>query len=118
MNIFEIIINFLQEKSPIIVVIIIVGIIVWKIAKFYFNRFKKTEDVVAKLPCKEHSTNIDDIKSTIFVINDIKESVRKIEKYIIKNDVNAMDNLLRKCSPYQITSFGKKFLDISGGKNV
>lgn len=87
-----------------------------KISSF-ISKSKEAHEKVDNLPCSHHKEHIVEIKGQVTFMQDIRESVRKIEEYLMHNDSEAMDVLLRKCSPYQITSFGEKMIEMSGGKN-
>ena len=94
-------IDLLSYKYPELIAMVMVGISVWIIAKFYFKRFIPMENKI-----KSHDKDIDKIL----------ESILNIEKYIIKKDITAIDGFLKKSSPYTITDAGKKLLAVSGGK--
>lgn len=75
------IINWISENCPRAFVIIAVGFIVWKISKFYHERFVKLENDCSKisgdmtsLPCKKHEKEYYDIKSELKYIRGILES--------------------------------------------
>lgn len=113
------IISFLLENYPAIsiwaVIIVVIFIISWRVFKFY-SRFTNTEKHLEILPCKTHGDDINTFKQTLGLMQDLKESIRKIEEYIIKQDPNSMDKLVRKCSPLKLTSFGIMLLKESGGE--
>ena len=88
----------------------------FKISSF-ISKSKHIHEKVENLPCSHHNDHIVEIKGQVNFMQDIRESVRKIEEYLMHNDSGAMDVLLRKCSPYRITSFGEKMIEMSGGKN-
>lgn len=111
----EAIFNFLVNNYPAIAFGIVIFIISWKMFKFY-SRFTKAEEQLEKLPCTTHGDDISTFKQTLGLMQDLKESIRKIEEYIIKQDPNSMDKLVRKCSPLKLTSFGVLLLKESGGQ--
>lgn len=114
------IIGWLLEHYPtialIVLVAIFVGFVTYKFAKLH-SRFVSHESKIISLPCDNHKEQIKEIQRSNNTINDIKESVRKIEEYIIRNDSQAIDSLLRKCSPYKITYLGDVLLNDSKGKD-
>jgi len=95
----DIIISYILEKSPGIVGMLIVGIIVWKIAAFYFGRFKKTEEKVNNLPCQTH-----------------EDKISKISTWVMQKDKTMIPPLSAKISPRRLTRVGTELLEISGGK--
>ena len=107
--------EFLKDNYPTIfvitIIIIVVSIIVWKVSSFYHTRFKKIETFSQNTPCNEKG-----YAANVVAIIDIKESIRKIEEYLIKKDASSIDKFLRKCSPYSITDLGNQLLEKSNGK--
>lgn len=112
---WETIFNFLAENYPTLLWIIVAIFVSWQAFKLY-NRFKKIEEISNNVPCNTHQENIKNIQGSLPILHDIKESIRKIEEYIIRNDSQAIDSLLRKCSPYKITFLGDLLLNDSGGR--
>ncbi|MGL4908160.1 MAG: hypothetical protein ACRCZB_09600 [Bacteroidales bacterium] len=156
-------IPLLVDKSPAALAVFAGIVISWFIAKFYFTRFKKTEEIVKDIPCNKHSEEIAELKTltkdipckqhkqdidclkelvvqeiaelksatrdipcekhtqeiynlkeVVSVMPDIKNSIRKIEEYIMGKDHSAMIDLNRKFSPYQLTAAGKQLLTMAG----
>ena len=105
----EKLVDLIAGKWPEMIIIFIVGLVVWIVAKFYFRRFVPVEDKINNVPCNKHN----DYYKNMGVM---AKSIRKIEEYIIKRDVFAIDELLRRCSPFRLTSFGEVLLASSGGK--
>ena len=112
---WEAIVSFFAENYPTLIWILVAVVVTWQASSLY-QRFKKVEEVSAKVPCDKHHESIQGIQSNMPILKDIKESVRKIEEYIIKNDPNSVDVLLRKCSPYKITNLGEIVLLNSGAR--
>jgi hypothetical protein len=111
--------DFLFKHLPIIAIMLIVSIASVSVSWIWFkvyHRFKKVEDEVKKIPCNLHERSIQTIQNDVSIMSDIKFSIRKIEEYIIKQDPASLDSLVRKCSPYKITSFGEVLLENSGAK--
>lgn len=112
---WDVIISFLAEHYPILIWVLVTIAVTWNVSKVY-NRFKKVEETSKNVPCEQHHASIQSIQGNMPILRDIKESVRKIEDYIIKKDPKSLDVLLRKCSPYKITNYGQVLLEISGAK--
>lgn len=108
----ESILTYLLDKFPIIafflVALLVVGIACWRLSKWH-ESYKKVSEKVNNAPCASHEQSINKL-------TDISNSIRKIEEWIVKQDINAMNDLVRKCSPYQLTDVGVLVLEASGGK--
>ena len=103
------ILNFLQAKFPILFIIVIVSIIIWYIAKFYFVRFKKTEEKINNAPCYK----CEDFYNNV---SELKENVRDIKEYIFKKDPKSAIGMFVKFSPLKLTEKGQLLLEKSGGQ--
>lgn len=112
---WDVIVSFLAAHYPTLIWIIVAVVVTWQASKIY-TRFKKVEDVSQSVPCEKHKESIQSIQGNLPILKDIKESVRKIEDYIIRKDPKSIDALLRKCSPYKITNYGEILLELSGAK--
>ncbi|MDO9634215.1 MAG: hypothetical protein Q7J05_04120 [Paludibacter sp.] len=112
--------SWLLENYPIIGVVLLIilatAYIAFKFAKLH-TRFISHEQKVSSLPCDHPKENIGTLQRENTMLKDIRESVRKIEEYIIRKDSGAIDSLLRKCSPYKITFLGDALLNESGGRS-
>lgn len=108
--------TFIADKYPTIGAFLLFGAIMVWLTKLYV-RFSATEKSVDNLPCHKHNNEILTIKAQVEFMQDIKESIRKIEEYIIKSDRDAVDKLVRKCSPYKLTPIGEVVFETSGGKD-
>jgi len=102
------------EFLPFFVIVsiaLIVGLITAtiKIHSYYL----KVNHAITLVPI--HDTEIKQLNKNELLMQDIKESIRKIEEYIMRNDPNSIDKLIRKCSPYQLTSFGDALCLNAGG---
>ncbi len=78
------------------------------------NELKNKAD---KLPCEQHKIDIESIIKNQSKLDDISSSIRKIEEWILKMDIAAMSDLVRKCSPYQLTDIGVLLLTKSHAKD-
>jgi len=105
----ETLLKSIVEQWSITATFVIAAIIVWIVAKLYFKRFVPMETKIKDAPCDKHDRLLENMGT-------IMDSIRKIEDYIIKKDTSSIDVLLRKCSPYRLTSAGDALLDVSGGK--
>ena len=112
----ERLIDLIVGKWPELVIILIVVLIVWMVAKFYFKRFVPMENKINDVPCnspKGHCKGIDIIESDI---KEIKSGMQNIKEYIVKQDPYAAYDLFVKGSPFKLTDKGIFLLEVSGGK--
>lgn len=118
---WEEIFNLIKEQYPNIALVILctlaVAFIVWKFRDFYDSHKKLKEDI-EKLPCEQHKNDISIAKENSSKLDDITASIRKIEEWIIRKDVKAMGDLIRKCSPYALTEAGIAMLSMSKAKDA
>lgn len=140
----KIILDWLKDNYPIIFLCLAVAAVVWFVAKLYFQRFKKVEDTVSKLPCDTHLKELRDIKATVSQVEEtvsklpcssrleeiqsvrsstgkldsICEQLSEITRWIMKLDPTEIDALAPKFSPRRMTTAGLNLYDISGAKAV
>lgn len=114
----KIILEWIKNNYPIVFICLAVGAIVWIVAKFYFQRFKKIEDVVSKLPCSSRMEELQGIKSSTSKLDSICEQLSEITRWIMKLDPAEIDALAPKFSPRRMTTAGLNLYDISGAKTV
>lgn len=107
--------QYIATNYPTILLIIGACGTTWFIKDRYdlTNEIKKDVD---KLPCEQHKTDLESIIKNNSKLDDISSSIRKIEEWILKMDITAMGDLVRKCSPYQLTERGKALLLFSKAK--
>lgn len=110
--------NWLAVNYPGIFIALIIGValvfIVWKVAKFYYMRFKKTEEDVktisgkmAKLPCSKHDESF----------AQIMEDITVIRTFLMTKNPNSAAAFSKKLSPRVLNSAGESlYSDISGDK--
>jgi hypothetical protein len=121
------IITYLLDKAPAIVAVFAAFFIAWKIAAFYFTRFKKTEEKVAdmdkkvaSLPCENHKEQIGKSERTLNTIAtqtaSINSMVSEMSVWIMKKDKLMIPTLTAKKSPRRLTLPGETLLEVSGGK--
>lgn len=112
------VVSFILENYPamgvVVLLLIVCCVVTWK-ARAFYDASKKINEKVEQLPCLNHKDDIERIKATGGKIDDISNSIRKIEEWIIRWDVGAMSDLIRKCSPYQLTELGSILLEMSAG---
>lgn len=113
---WDAIFQYISTNYPTILVIAVACWITWKLKGMY-DRSKVVEKKVDTLPCEQHKSDILLVKQSNVKLDDISSSIRKIEEWILKMDINAMDDLVRKCSPYQLTEVGKIMLLESEAKS-
>lgn len=108
----SVILQWLITNAPNIAVTILIGFIVWQIAKTYFTRFKPMETNVKALVgtsnCVRHESDILELKSM----------VRNIERILLKSDSTLMDQLSLTRSPRQLSDSGLKLFSESGCKKL
>lgn len=114
----KIILDWLKDNYPIIFLCLAVAAFVWFVAKLYFQRFKKIEDAVSKLPCDTHLEKIQSVRSSTIKLDSICEQLSEITKWIMKLDPTEIDALAPKFSPRRMTTAGLNLYDISGAKAV
>lgn len=85
----------------------------WLVRGIY-DKSLEVHNKVKNLPCQAHEQEISQIRQNSNKLDDISSSIRKIEEWIIKQDVDAMEDLVRKCSPYKLTDLGLILLFESG----
>lgn len=110
--------NWLAVNYPGIFIALIIAflliLIVWKIAQFYYTRFKKTEDAVKdisgrieKLPCPKHDEPF----------AQIMEDITVIRTFLMTKNPNSAIAFSKKQSPRVLNKAGESlYNDISGEK--
>lgn len=108
--------NYLSGNYPFVLILALACWLTWK-AKGLYDRSKEVEKKVDALPCEQHKADISLVKQSSHKLDDIASSIRKIEEWILRMDISAMGDLVRKCSPYQLTEAGRKMLEASEAKH-
>ncbi len=99
------VVTWLAENYPLLFVAAVLCVVVWLIAKFYYQRFKKTEDKVAGLPCAARSKQYDEIK----------EDLLQIKMFLMAKNPKTATMFSVKKSPRRLNEEGEKLLaDIKG----
>lgn len=129
-NVFD----WISEKYPIGIILIIVSFVIWKIAQFYYTRFKitenkvklnedkikdtekiitdtekivkETENKVKELPCKKHDT----------MFNSVIEDIGIIRTFILSKNPTAISIFSAKKSPRKLNDEGIKLFETISGK--
>lgn len=101
----EAIVSKLIDISPTIFAIIVVVVVVWKIANFYFTRFKSTEYKVDNLPCKERHDYMSDMKNDI---SSLRASFEELKTVILATNDKVRNVYSVKQSPRQLNEMGNR----------
>ncbi len=122
----DVILNYLVEKWPEFVIIIITSIVVWFVSKLY-HRFIKIEGKTNDLPCNKHEdlyprfVNIErktkDLPCSKHedVFHGIKEELIAIRTYLTIKDPKVADAFSQKKSPRELNEAGMQlYSDING----
>lgn len=112
---FEYVLEHFPAIGCTILLVVVCVYATWKI-RGLFDQSRNIQSKVDNLPCQSHEKKIDQMKLNDKKLNNISTSIRKIEEWIIKQDVDAMGDLVRKCSPYKLTELGYIMLLESGAK--
>jgi len=110
---------FLEQFTTIALVAIgiyVIGRLIWFIAKFYFVRYKNIEHKINNVPCNSERGNCENINLMFNTLNTMAEDIKGIRYYIIRRDSVGIDELSKKCCPFQLTDVGWLLLEDSGGK--
>lgn len=102
----EKLVDLIAKGYPELIIFLIVGVVVWFVAKLYFKRFLPMENKVNNAPCNKDKD----------FYKDMAKSIRKIEKYMIKETSLTSAEIMKRCCPYKLTDVGLKLLNISGSK--
>jgi hypothetical protein len=108
--------NKVIENIPlsIIVFLMLIYLIVFITIKIHRFYLKLTNSLIL---VEKHDEAFNKFVNYLGVLDDMKSSIRKIEEYIIRNDSTALEQLIRKCSPFKITNFGEVLLNVSEGRD-
>lgn len=109
--------EYITANYPIAIILILLVWATWKI-RGLFESSKKISDKVNSLPCEGHKNELSSIKQNSAKLDDISASIRKIEEWILRTDIDAMKDLVRKCSPLQLTEIGQILLSETKAKET
>ena len=116
------IIPWLLENAPwlgiLLVAIILVGFVVWKFAKLYFERFVPIEKNFQQLPCAANKVAIDELRTMKTTVDNINEQVSEISQWVMKKDSKMIASLAKKHSPLQMVKAGRELFEMSGAKKA
>lgn len=93
--------KWLIENYPLLFLCVILIVVVWLIAKFYYQRFKKTENKVAELPCAVRGEQY----------NQIKEDLLQIKMFLMAKNPKTATIFSVKMSPRKLNEEGLKLLE-------
>ena len=120
-NVMDAIITYLLELAPWIVAIIVVTVIsvrfTWKLAKYHSN-LETTKEKVSTLPCAQHKGEIDELKTFAKSFDSMADRFEEVCKWIMRNDINAIDNIAPKHSPRKMNDIGLEVYAETGAKQV
>ncbi len=124
------VLDWLLKNYPIIFLCIVVAVVVWIIARFYFRRFKKMEDTVKELPCSRLEEDIHRLeKAEEMVANlpcsrhednfrTIDEKLTKIITILTMKYPSSASAFSIKRSPRQLNEKGKELFNACGGRDL
>ena len=113
----EAIITYLLENIPWLVAVGFVGWTMWKLSK-YHSKLETTQETVSELPCALRKVEIEELKSFGRSFESMSERFEEVCKWIIRLDVNAIDNLAPKHSPRKMNTMGLEVYTETGAKKV
>lgn len=117
----------------VIIIVILAVLVTWKISGIYiqyeaklktldsFDYLKCTKHEETSASCETRLSTQEDISKKLDVlllnIENLTDSMLKVETWIMKNDPNMISSFAKKCSPYQLTAAGRNLLEVSKGKD-
>lgn len=114
-------IDFLIDKWPVIGISVVTLAFVWwaswKASK-YHSSIEDVKTKVGNLPCDSHTEQLTAIKGLSTTVSSTNNIVTEMSQWIMKQDKNMVNVLIKKCSPYIITQIGRKLLADSGGEKA
>ena len=93
--------KWLIENYPLVFFCIILVVVVWLIAKFYYQRFKTAEKRIAELPCAARGEQY----------NQIKEDLLQIKMFLMAKNPKTATIFSVKNSPRALNEEGLKLLE-------
>lgn len=116
---FDWIVEYAPGVALILFVIIVTAYACIKASKFYYTRFKKTEDIsdkVKDLPeaVNRNTENIE--KQVIPKLDSISKALRTITSILYKKEIIDKTDLFEASSPVKLTKTGMVVLELIGGK--
>lgn len=97
--------TWLANNYPLAILILIVGVAVWFVAKFYYQRFEKMETIVTDLPCKMHEEQY----------GQIKDELLQIKIFLMARNPKTATMFSVKMSPRRLNEAGyRMFEDFKG----
>ncbi len=98
--------KWIAENYPFLLVIAVVAVVVWLIAKFYYTRIEKMENAIKGLPCAAREQ----------INQQILDKLTTITTYLITRDSKASLIFSQKKSPRKLNAFGEQLFKDCGGQ--
>ena len=97
--------NWMAENYPLLFVCILIAVVVWIVARFYFKDYRRVEDKVANLPCEHYSK----------LYNDMQIKLDRIITYLSTKYPTSAYVFSFKQRPRQLNQMGQRLLEKCGG---
>lgn len=113
--------NWLGNNYPTLLFMIALAVVVWQVAKVFFNskhRIETVEETIKTLPCESHKEQLDNYSIMKETLSSVNEQVTSISKWVMKLEPGMIDVLAQKCSPRRMTTLGRDLFIVSGAKEV
>ncbi len=101
---WESILNIIAGYSVTAFLFVVVAVIVWLVARFYFTRFKKTEERVSDLPCKQHEVQYEKLSNKM---DKLGMDINSIMLYLSMKSNKAAGLFSVKHSPRKLNEAGE-----------
>ena len=105
--------KWFAENYPIVLIVAVVAVVVWLVAKFYYTRIVKAENQITDvnkringLPCSTHEQTS----------QKILDKLTTITTYLITKDSKASAIFSLKASPRKLNLFGEQLFEDCGGQ--
>lgn len=98
--------KWIAENYPVLLLIAVVAVLVWLVAKFYYTRIVKMENAIKILPCTTHEQ----------INQKILDKLTTITTYLITKDSKASVIFSRKASPRKLNASGEQLFKDCGGQ--
>ena len=110
---WESILNIIAGYSVTAFLFIVVAVVVWFVARFYFTRFKKTEERVNNLPCKQHESQYEKLSEKI---DNLRTDINAVMVYLNAKGGKAASMFSVKHSPRRLNEDGEKLYEEFAGE--
>lgn len=94
------------------------------VTRFYYTRFKKTEDAVNTLPCQDESYRFERketaemTKENNEMLKGVSNWMERLERILISKDTSFIQDFSETRSPRQLNELGERLLLVSRGKEA